>query len=192
MTPERIAIYGGGFDPPHLGHDACLQVLLDGWADRVLLVPCGVPVHKQASATPAAQRLAWCEAWAGRYGDRVQVLDWEITGQLSGLTCDLAARVAGTWPDAELAVAIGADQFRVFDTWHRGEEILTHAGLLVIPRGGIPTDRNYCHHLRRQGHTVTILDAEPICASSTEIRGLRDAGDPRWTDQLLPEVAAVS
>jgi nicotinic acid mononucleotide adenylyltransferase len=134
--------------------------------------------------------MLWCEAWAGRYGDRVQVLDWEISGQLSGLTADLAARVADTWPQAELAVAIGADQFKVFHTWDRGAEILDHAGLLVIPRGGMETDVNHAHHLRRQGHRITLLDTDPVVASSTAIRELRAAGTAAWQDMMVPEVAA--
>ena len=188
---QRIAIYGGGFDPPTIGHDNCLRALLESWADRVLIVPTGTPVHKRASATPAAMRLAWCKAWAARYDGRAEVIDWEITGRLSGFTADLAARAAREYPGAQLAVAIGADQFKVFHTWERGPEILDHAGLLVIPRGGVPSDPNHVHHLRRQGHQVTLLDVEPVEASSSAIRQLRAAGDPAWKNLMLADVAAL-
>ena len=57
----KLLLYGGTFDPPHLGHMNNLRAAMDAVKpDRVIVMPAGIPPHKAASATPAQHRLAMC------------------------------------------------------------------------------------------------------------------------------------
>lgn len=187
---KTLAVYGGGFDPPHVGHDLCLQILTQT-VDHVLVVPCGVPVHKKASQTDAQTRLQWCERWLEKYGDKVSLIDWEATGQLSGLTCDLVARVHKEFPEWKRFVAIGADQIRDFPSWRGNDIIFQHAELLAIKRGGIPILPQYLQWIKDHGGKVKVVQADipPIECSSSDIRKAIQEGND-WKSKLLPEVAA--
>ncbi len=76
---ERVGLFGGSFDPPHLGHKALVDHALTQLnLDEVWIIPVGLPVHRRLSgkATPE-QRLSWL---AAMFADepRVRIVDWEV------------------------------------------------------------------------------------------------------------------
>jgi len=81
---SKIGIFGGSFDPPHLGHKALVEAaLLELELDGVWVLPVGVPVHRElTSYISAKQRLLWVEKmFAGMEG--VEVFDWEFMAEAS-------------------------------------------------------------------------------------------------------------
>lgn len=138
---RRIGVFGGTFDPPHIGHlvaavDA--QVALD--LDVVLLVVANVPWQKVETReiSPAADRLALVEA-AVADTPHLEVSDIELCRGGDSYTADTLADLRAAEPDAELFVILGNDAAAGFATWERYEEVADAATLVVVDRPGTPT-----------------------------------------------------
>lgn len=137
----RILLYGGTFDPPHNGHLNNLRAAAARvQPDRVVVMPAGVPPHKQASATPAALRLEMCSCFTVLEqggAPQLEVSRWEIDQAAQGrrnytvLTLEM---LAGRWPEAQLYLAIGSDMLLTFDQWYCWQRILQLAKLVVTSR----------------------------------------------------------
>ena len=130
----RLGVFGGTFDPPHLGH---LLVATDALEllrlDRILLVPNSVqPLKGSAHAAPA-ERLQMLRLMIG--GDtRFEVEPCEL--QRSGLsyTVDTLEDLASRYPGAKLFFLVGADAARTFQQWRNPERILGLATLTIVNR----------------------------------------------------------
>jgi nicotinate-nucleotide adenylyltransferase len=133
----RLGVFGGTFDPPHLGHlvaasDAC-QALGIG---RMLWVPSAVPPHKRDTVhASAAHRLAMVRAAVA--GDpRFQVDDLELRREGPSDTVDTLRALREREPGAELCFVTGADNLAEIPGWREPEEILRLARLAVVTRRG--------------------------------------------------------
>src|SRR5690606_3421210 len=133
----RLGVFGGTFDPPHIGHlivaqDAALALALD----RVLFVPAGTPPHKRdRQLSPAAARLAMVQA-AIAGNDRFGLDPWELEQPGPSYTLETLRYLRRQYPDAELWLLIGSDQWAEFATWRAPEGILAMARVGVIARAG--------------------------------------------------------
>src|SRR5262245_37914490 len=136
---RRVGLFGGTFDPPHLGHLVVAQWALDRLKlDRVVFMPSGTPPHKRGRpVTPAADRVAMTRlAVRGNRAFEVSTLEARRRG--SSYTVDtlraLRARSGGT----RVFLLIGEDSLEQFHTWREPESILELATLAVAPRDGRP------------------------------------------------------
>ncbi|MBI2217094.1 MAG: nicotinate (nicotinamide) nucleotide adenylyltransferase [Candidatus Rokubacteria bacterium] len=135
----RTAVFGGSFNPIHLGHlllaDEVLETL---GADRVLFVPAGEPPHKSAATVaPAADRLAMVSlAIAGHPG--FEVSDIEVRRAGASYTVDTLAVLAR--PGDELFLVLGSEMFLDLLTWRQPRRIAGLARLVVVPRSGSAFD----------------------------------------------------
>jgi len=159
----RIGVFGGEFDPPHLGHLAVVRTARDQLGlDRLLVVPTGTPPHRAASATPADARLRMAElAFASE--PRVEVSCMEVDRPGPSYTVD-TLRALG--PEGELYLILGADQVATLAGWHEPEQIQRLAHLVVAPRDGLDAS----------ARDITLLDMAPVDLSSTQVRELLEAG----------------
>jgi len=104
--------------------------------DRLLFIPAREPPHKSGEAVaPAEQRLAMVAA-AARADPRFEVSTLELERPGPSYTLDTVRALRRALPDAELFLILGADQLRVFDTWHEPEEIVRLVRLAVMDRDG--------------------------------------------------------
>ena len=137
---ERIALYGGAFDPPHNGHLACISLLLNsGRVDRVLVVPSGDRPDKP-EATAAVHRIKMTQlAVATEFsGDsRVAVSDMQTSGRVGFGTIDVVEYLHSEKPDAELLVVIGPELIGDLPRWKASEALRRNASFLIIPRPGV-------------------------------------------------------
>jgi nicotinate-nucleotide adenylyltransferase len=134
-------VFGGTFDPPHIGHlVAAVDAQRELDLDVVLLVVANVPWQKVESRqiSPAEDRLALVEA-AAADTPFLQVSDIEIRRGGSSYTADTLAALRAAEPDAELFVILGNDAAAGFTTWERYDEVAQQATLVVVDRPGTPS-----------------------------------------------------
>lgn len=161
----KLGVFGGTFDPPHVGH---LIVAQDAFTalrlDRVLFVPAAAPPHKHGRvAAPAEFRLAMLRAAIGA-DSRFAVEELELRRAGPSYTVDTLRALHADHPEAELFFLLGADQFREFHTWRDPAEIARLARPVVLSRGG-REDVGAVIDLPYQTLAVTRIDV-----SATEVR----------------------
>ena len=137
----KIGIYGGSFNPPHLGHMAAAESAAKYLGlDELLLIPAGIPPHKALSADAAGKehRLAMTrlmgEQIALDTGITVTVSDMEVAREGKSYSVDTVREIHEQRPNDELWLLMGTDMFLSFQNWYKPEEILRHAGLCAFGR----------------------------------------------------------
>jgi len=183
---RRWGLFGGTFDPPHVGHLALAE-----WArealrlDRVVFMPAGTPPHKRAGAvTGVAHRVAMTRlAVRGNPAFRVSTLEAHADGP--SFTADTVARLTRRAGD-ELYVIIGADSLDDFRRWRRPAAILAAARLAVAgrPGAGRPATEAWA---RGTGRVVWIGNPG-LDVSSSLVRARVRAG--RSVRYLVPDAVA--
>jgi nicotinate-nucleotide adenylyltransferase len=137
---ERIAFFGGSFDPPHLGHLAVARAARDGLRlDRVLFAPVGAqPLKPGGSTAPFSDRLAMTElAIAGEPGFEISLADAPSTGGRPNYTLDTLRQLRFRLPaNSCLFCLMGADSFASLRHWRGAAEIPFAAWLVVASRPG--------------------------------------------------------
>lgn len=140
--PARIGVYGGTFDPVHVGH---LVAASEVWAalglDRLVFMPAGRPPHKGDQAiTPAPQRVRMLElAIADRPHFALSALD--LAPDRPSYTADLLARLRDAWgPQHEFYFVLGEDSLRDFPGWREPGRIAALARLAVVTRPQVEAD----------------------------------------------------
>jgi len=136
--PLRLGVFGGTFDPPHVGHVAVARDVADALElDRVLWIPARIPPHKQDVAiSPGAARLDMVRV-ACASDPRFEACGLELEREGPSFTVDTLRELAARNPGAELYLILGADQVRMFERgWKEPEEILRLATLALMDREG--------------------------------------------------------
>jgi len=129
------AVFGGTFDPVHLGHLRCAWEVAERLDATVHMIPAARPVHRGNPGASAEQRLAMLKrALAGQ--DRLIVDDRELRRDGPSWTIDTLASLAAEHADDDLCLCIGMDAFTGLASWHRWTELVAHAHLVVMTRPG--------------------------------------------------------
>ena len=169
----RIGLFGGTFDPPHVGHlVTAVNVRHALSLDRVVLMVANVPWQKQGSRaiTPAAQRLAMVEA-AVRDVDGLEAGRLEIDHGGPSFTADTLGTLQHTNPGAELFTIVGDDAAAGLTTWARYDEVVERSQLVVVDRPGAPVDLP-------EGFAWIRVEVPRLEVSSTDLRARFDDGRP--------------
>ena len=138
----RLGIFGGSFDPPHLGHVTVTSTVTAlSNLDELLVVPCFEHALGKVMSS-FDHRVAMCElAFAEIPRTRVTELERSLGG--TSFTLRTLQHLASTRPEASLCLVVGADAMVDRDSWHRFEEIERTAEVIVFGRHGSVT------HIRR-------------------------------------------
>jgi len=133
---NSIGVCGGSFDPVHFGHlRTALEVRHQLGLEQLRFIPAGNPPHKEGPRVSAADRVNMLElAIAGCPG--VVIDQRETQRQKPSYTIDTLLELQQELPQASLTLIIGTDQFSVFDTWHRWQDLLKIAQVAVMERPG--------------------------------------------------------
>lgn len=135
---KRIALYGGTFDPVHLGHlEVARNVTQLFEIDEFLFIPAQVAPHKLGQAvTPALQRYAMLTLATQEEGN-LRISTFEIDAPGLRYTVDTLAHFRAELADsADLFFVMGADSWKEITTWHEWEHVLTMANHIVVTRPG--------------------------------------------------------
>jgi nicotinate-nucleotide adenylyltransferase len=139
---SRVGIYGGTFDPIHLGHlHVITQLIQKNLVDQLLVVPAGMPLLRENAPTATGQqRRAMCQLALAdlptEVATKVQVNPIEILRTGPSYAIDTVEAVAQNYPDDTIVLVIGQDAADKLEQWHRIDELRTMVEFLVIGRPG--------------------------------------------------------
>lgn len=171
----KTAIYGGSFNPPHLGHvKAAAAVREKLEPDRFLIIPTNIPPHKdmdEDSPSPE-QRMELCRL-AFRDIPGVELSDLEIKREGRSYSADTVSILRQKYPEDELYLVIGSDMFLSFCQWYKFQYLLDNCVLTVLSRE--EDDRQELERFKTEleekyGAKVLLLSHEPLPMSSEDIR----------------------
>lgn len=185
---RRLGLFGGTFDPPHVGHLVTavnVRHALD--LDVVILMVANVPWQKAGSRaiTPAGDRLAMVEAAVADVdGLAAGGLEIEMGG--ASFTADTLHALSERHPGAELFTIVGDDAAAGLATWERWEEVVRRSRLVVVDRPGSPVTLD-------PGIDWTRIEVPRLEVSSTDLRARVEDGRPLdylVTDPVLDLIRA--
>jgi len=183
---ERLGIFGGTFDPPHVGHlVTAVNVRHDLGLDRVLLVVAGRPWQKLGTRelSSAADRFAMVAAAVGSV-EGLEASAIEIDRPGMSFTADTLATLRDQDPSRELFLILGSDAAAGLPTWDRADEVRSLATLVVVDRPGTRSGAP------QPGWSWERVEVPRLEVSSTELRARVAEGRP--LDYLLtPAVIAA-
>ena len=143
---SRVGIYGGTFDPIHLGHlHVITQLIEKNLVDQLLVVPAGLPLLRQnAPLATGQQRRTMCQLaladLPAEIASKVQVNPIEILRTGPSYAIDTVEAVAQNFPDDTIVLVVGQDAAEKLDQWHRIDELREMVEFLIIARPGYTGD----------------------------------------------------
>ncbi|MCE3285127.1 MAG: nicotinate-nucleotide adenylyltransferase [Steroidobacteraceae bacterium] len=197
--PAPIGVFGGTFDPVHYGHlRTAYEVLQSLRLREVRFVPAGDPPHREPPRVDAARRLELVRAATADQPGFV-VDDREVRRAGPSYTVLTLGELRAEFPATPICLIVGMDAFRGLPTWHRWQELLELAHVVVAPRPGwsAPTEGALGELLvarsaasvealhERAAGRIFVQPVTQLEISSSELRELLAAGrDPRY---LVPD-----
>ena len=175
----RIMLFGGCFDPPHIGHQTIARAVLEAdLADAIWFVPCGShPFQRNLSS--AQHRLAMlallCE-------NGIEICEDEVRHPTPSYSLDTLRRLTATYPAHAFSWLMGSDQLPAFHRWHEYDTLVQEFPVYVYPREDFPFDPIYpgMHALRGM---------DEIAVSSTMVRRRLERAES--IDDLVPPGVAA-
>ncbi len=193
---HRLAIYGGTFAPPHVGHLHAAQAFLEqAQPDTLLIMPASVPPHKRIDAGDDPRlRLAMARAAFSGMDSRIRVSDYEISRGGASYTWQTLTHFRRT-TDSELIFLCGTDMFLTLDLWRSPEIIFSLAEIACVMRVDDPqayrnAEAKAAEYAERFGARTRMIQAMPLEMSSSEIRERIRQGED-ITDLVPPAVASL-
>ena len=185
----KIGIYGGSFNPPHLGHVQAAEAASEKLKlEKLLVMPAGIPPHKKLpEGTPAeAARIEMAKIAFSKI-PCAEILDYEMNSREPSYTAHTLSYLKGVYPDDELYLLMGTDMFITLDKWHDSETIFKLAIPAVFARKpeeyGVIENKAGEFKANYNADSV-IISLAPFDAASSEIREMLPN---RQGKQLLPD-----
>jgi len=188
LQQQRIALFGGSFDPPHVAHkDIPLFLLKHGYADQVWYVPVKHhPFGKTVSSDDC--RVAMLELILEQLKEeqpelaqKLRIERWELEQNEMSFTANTLQNLSKKYPLAQFRWVIGSDNVPKFDQWRDYQRILKDYGVIVYPRQGFSTNALL------PGMEL-LKEAPEVTVSSTQVRMLA-SGEQELNGFVTPEVA---
>ena len=191
----RIGIFGGSFDPVHLGHLVMAEQCREqGRLDQLWFMPASVPPHKQNRQLASfAQRVEMLTlALSGQPAFHIKELENERSGP--SYTVDTLSQIRKTHPDDDIYLIIGADTLLDFPNWRQPQRIVELVALLVADRPGwdmpdVQEVRSRLSLSKGVDLRVEVIQMPLINLSSTDIR--QRSHDGRSVRYLVPRAVEV-
>ena len=190
---RRIGIFGGTFNPPHIGHIEAAKAFLEkANLDKLIIMPAFIPPHKEHDVTVSCEaRVDMCKIAFGNI-PKVEVSDLEISRGGKSYTYLTLEELKS--PDIELYFLCGTDMILTMDSWKNPDIIFSLAKICYIRRENEENTANLIkikceEYLNKYGATVMPIDANAIEISSSEIRsdikGAKNYITPEVTEYII-------
>lgn len=175
----KIGIYGGTFSPVHNGHVRAAKLFLQYISpDRLIIMPAGIPPHKQMDIpVSCGLRLEMCKAAFEEISERVEISDFEMNRKGKSYTVETVEHFSEL---GQVFVLCGEDMICSLDTWYRAGDLMQMAEFVAIAReeGGTRRVFEAAERLRREyGARITVIDERPLEISSTAVRNALKNGE---------------
>lgn len=178
----KIIVFGGTFNPVHIGHVQMAQAAVSlTETEKLLVIPAGLPVHKfvGAALASAEDRLQMCRM---AFSDipRVCFSDMEILSRVKNYSITTICTLKAAYPGKEFALLIGGDSLIHFHEWYEYRALLREAALYVFGRGNCAASdfEKARLSLCREGGDVTVIETKIGNISSSGIRKRIQTGQP--------------
>ena len=176
-----IGIYGGSFDPVHLGHLITAESIKKELNfERLFLLPCCVPVHKNSLHYSSKQRLEMLNLAIKEFPS-LEIDTREIDRGGSSFMIDTLTEIVKEFKESTICLIIGMDSFETFKTWKKWDEFAKLIHLIILPRNtnqhpqksldtfDIALDKNHLN--KKTSGLLYFSNSELIDISSSDIRG---------------------
>lgn len=173
----RIALYGGSFNPPHLGHVAAAgSASRELEPDKFLVIPDNIPPHKDmaADSPDAVQRMELCRL-AFRQVPGAEISDIELKRSGKSYTADTIRELRQIYPEDELIFVMGTDMLLSFEQWYNFEYLFSNCTIAVFAREGgddEKLERHIAYLTERYAARIILLRHSPLPMASSDIRQL--------------------
>ncbi len=188
----RLGIYGGTFNPIHIGHVHLIKGFIQNLAlDKVLIIPTGMPPHKEANQLATAeQRIAMCElAVQGIPQAEISRIETNRSGK--SYTVQTLTLLKKQYPTAELFLLMGEDMFLTVEKWFQAKSVFSLCTIAAAPRSHA-VKQILAHKIfleQKFGAAVTVEQIPYQEVSSTQVRVRAAAGES--LDGLVPPLVAA-
>jgi len=177
----RIGVFGGTFDPIHIGHLAAASEVHSALAlDRMLLVPADVqPFKSSGDVTPAVHRLEMARL-AVADDPRLEISDVDVVRGAPTFAVDTLSDIAAMFPGSDMFFVAGVDALQRLDEWKEPDRLRSMATFVGVTRPG--------YSLTSGGVGATLVEVPALPVSSTDVRARVQSGQP--VRYLVPGVVA--
>ena len=176
-----ICIYGGTFDPPHIGHmHVCESFIKCFNVDKLYIIPTSTPPHKVRSSTVSgADRLEMCKLCFPQISSNIEVSDVELEREGKSYTADTIRHFKNLGND-EIYLLCGTDMMLTLDKWYNFEYIFTNAKIVYMRRENDVETKDLLEiktkeYEEKYGAEIHFIDVDAIEISSSEIRDMINA-----------------
>ena len=165
----KIAIYGGSFNPMHIGHEKIVDYVLKNLdMDKIIIIPVGIPSHRENNLEQSNTRLKICRE-IFKNNKKVEVSDIEIKAEGKSYSYDTLLKLIEIYgKDNEFFEIIGEDSLKNLKTWKNYKELLNLCKFIVFRRKDDKNTEIDSEFLNNKN--IIILENEYYNISSTEIR----------------------
>jgi len=175
----KIGIFGGAFNPPHIGHVNAAKMAMDEYKlDLLIVIPTGTPPHKELPVgTPNPQMRLQMTENAFNDVDRVEVSNIEVYSLDKNYTIDSVIDLKSTYTDAELFLLVGTDMYESLDSWKDSDALLEAVTPVLLSRDVIDISSSEIRKMlpRREGREF-LSDLNYSCIIKNRLYGAR----PDW------------
>jgi nicotinate-nucleotide adenylyltransferase len=188
-----VILFGGTFDPPHLGHVAVIQELRQQTGRQLVVVPTGIPGHRPPPVASPAERAEMVEIATRSLADGlVSVCRWEVEQPEPCFTIETVERWLEQRPEAAIDLALGSDVAAGLPSWRLAGQLMTQVRLLVFDRqGSRARGEEVLADLERHGFSVAGAELITTAAPAIEASTIRErlAGGQNCDAQLSSGVS---
>ena len=165
----KIAVYGGSFNPMHIGHEKIVDYVLKNLdMDKIIIIPVGIPSHRENNLEQSNTRLKICRE-IFKSNEKVEVSDIEIKAEGKSYSYDTLLKLIQIYDkDNEFFEIIGEDSLKNLKTWKNYKELLNLCKFIVFRRKDDKNTEIDSEFLNNKN--IIILENEYYNISSTEIR----------------------